>query len=125
MCNLWAGSGSRLLVLGLKRKDQRCQFGFGGGSRPLVSFFRRCFLMEQLDLGLLDFSRPDGCQFRFGWLESGSRLLVLGLEASGLEVPVQVWGQYSSDEGSGGPGPWEALGAWEALERFWEARHAR
>ena len=32
MCNLWAGSGSRLLVLGLKRKDQRCQFGFGGGS---------------------------------------------------------------------------------------------
>ena len=52
MCNLWAGSGSRLLVLGLKRKDQRCQFGFfGGGSRPLV-FFRRCLLMEQLDLGL-------------------------------------------------------------------------
>ena len=51
MCNLWAGSGSRLLVLGLQRKDQRCQFGFGGGSRPLV-FFRRCLLMEQLDLGL-------------------------------------------------------------------------
>ena len=51
MCNLWAGSGSRLLVLGLKRKDQRCQFGFGGGSRPSV-FFRRCLLMEQLDLGL-------------------------------------------------------------------------
>ena len=38
-------------VLGLKRKDQRCQFGFGGGSRPLV-FFRWCLLMEQLDLGL-------------------------------------------------------------------------
>ena len=78
MCNLWAESGSRLLVLGLKRKDQRCQFGFGGGSRPLV-FFRRCLLMEQLDLGLQ--AGPNGCRFRLRWLESGSRLLVLGLEA--------------------------------------------
>ena len=47
MCNLWAGSGSRLLVLGLNRKDQGCQFGFGGGSRPSV-FFRQCLVMEPL-----------------------------------------------------------------------------
>ena len=60
-CNLWAGSGSRLLALielelsseqdackvwiwvwklDLRRPDG-CQFGFGGGSRPLV-FFRWC-----------------------------------------------------------------------------------
>ena len=30
-----------------RRKDQRCQFGFGGGSRPSV-FFRRCLPMEPL-----------------------------------------------------------------------------
>ena len=32
-----------------KRKDQRCQFGFGGGSRPSV-FFRQCLPMELLIL---------------------------------------------------------------------------
>ena len=60
MCNLWAGSGSRLLVLGLKRKDQRCQFGL-----PFHG---------TIGFGSVSWT-PDGCRFRFGWL------LVLGLEA--------------------------------------------
>ena len=97
--------------LDLSRPDG-CQFGFGGGSRPLV-FFRRCpgwmlpISNNWIWVCKLDLSRPDGCQFGFG---GGSRPLVffrrcltgcfqsrtldLRLQAGPVQsrrVPVWVW----------------------------------
>ena len=88
MSNLWAGSGSRLLVLGLKRKDRRCQFGFGGGSRLLVFLETRLFV-----LGLEAYNRRPWEKAQRPWVQ------VFGSLKVGLE------------EGSGSP--WEPLrGPW-------------
>ena len=75
--------------LGLSRADG-CQFGFGGGSKPLA-LFRRCpdWLLPILNNWIwvckLDLSRPDGCQFGFG---GGSRPLVFFRRCLNWMLPI-------------------------------------
>ena len=71
-------------------EDQRCQFGFGGGSRPLV-FFRRCpdwmlpIWNNLIWVCKLDLSRPDECQFGCG---GGSRPFVFFRRCPDWLLPI-------------------------------------
>ena len=83
--------------LDLSRPDG-CQFGFGGGSRPLV-FFRRCpgwmlpISNNWIWVCKLDLSRADGCQFGFG---GGSRPLVFFRRCPDWWLPISNIGFASA-----------------------------
>ena len=88
---LGGSSLARGCLFWVMRKDQRCQFVFGGGSRPLV-FFRDRLPMEPLDLGLqAGLLQTRRCRFLFGWLQLARGCLFWVWKRKD-QRPVRVWG---------------------------------